>query len=193
MTRAFAAVVLLVSAGLDLSAQATSSPASAQAPNSLALYRAFFNHVQFLEDEAVRADALGKPDAVELRAVYQKKVGLTAADTTVLKQWAATNTQAVQQLNSTAKQIILADRARYPAGKVPAGQSPPTAPSQLTLLTQQRDTITAAHIQSLKAALSADGAAKIDHFVQNQFSQNFKSNPLPNFKYPTSTTPGGAN
>jgi len=140
-----------------------------------------------------KADALGQPDAGELRGIYQNKIGIAAADAAVLKQWAATNVQAVQQLNATAQQIIQAHRARYPGGIVPAGQPHPAPPPQLAALTKQRDTVTSAHIQSLKAALGVDVFAKVDNFVQTQFSRNFTSNPLKTFTYPSPTAPGSKN
>ncbi len=192
MIRALGILAIFLVAGI-MPAQTSSGGASTQPPKSLALYRAFFHHVQFLEAEAAKAGALGQPDAVELRGVYSKKIGIAAADATVLTQWAATNAQAVQQINATALQIIKAHRAQYPGGKVPAGQPHPTAPPELAALTQQRDAVTSAHIQSLKAALSADAFSKVDNFVQTQFSQNFKASPLTNFKYPNAASSGGAN
>jgi hypothetical protein len=193
MIRALGIFAIFMVAGIDLSAQSPSSTTTAQPPNPLALYRAFFHHIQFLESEAVKADALGQPDAAELRGIYQKKIGIAAADASVLTQWAATNVQAVQQLNATAQQIIQAHRAQYPGGIVPAGQPHPTPPPQLAALTKQRDSVTSAHIQSLKASLSADAFAKVDNFVQTQFSRDFKSSPLKNFKYPNAASSGSAN
>jgi hypothetical protein len=193
MFRAFVTIVLFVCSVAHLPAQSTPSAAPKQPPNPLALYRAFFHHVQFLEAEAVKADALGQPDAAELHGIYQNKIGIAAADAAVLKQWASTDVQAVQQLNATAQQIIQAHRAQYPGGIVPAGQPHPTPPPQLAALTKQRDSVTSAHIQSLKASLSADAFAKVDNFVQTQFSRDFKSSPLKNFKYPNAASSGSAN
>jgi len=194
MIRSFAVIALCVCFEAALLAQsAPAAGSSSPTANQLALYRAFFHHVQFLEAEAVKAGALGQPDAAELRGVYQKKIGIAAADASVLTQWAATNVQAVQQLNATAQQIIQAHRAQYPGGIVPAGQPHPTPPPQLAALNTQRDAVTTAHIQSLRAALSAGAFAKVDNFVQTQFSQNVKSSPLKNFKYPNAASGGSSN
>ena len=102
----------------------------------LPAYRAFFRHVLFLQ---TKAQGASPADAAGLTGWYQNRVGLSAAEATQLQQIATAHVAAIEAVEKQAGQIIAAQRAQFPGGKIPPGQAVPPPPADLVKLQQQRD------------------------------------------------------
>jgi hypothetical protein len=149
----------------------------------VALYRAFFSHIQVLERAASELDAQGK-NGQEIRSYYQTTIGLSASDAAILKQNAAQLVAAVIQKDQQAKQIIDAVRAKTPNGRLTAKDQIPKPPPELGQLNQERDDVTNAQIQALHSALGDASFGRVDNYVRAKFAKNVTPlrtpSPIPN-------------
>ena len=144
-----------------------------------ALYRAFFRHLAFLDQQADALDAQGK-DGSALRNFYQNAIGLTVEEAAVLKQAGGACVTAVQQTDQAAQQLIQAARAKFPDRKVPSAAALPKPPAELGLLNKQRDDVSNLWIANLRASLGPASFQKLDTYVQTRFVRQVSSVAVPN-------------
>jgi len=161
-----------------LSSSLRAQPPNAPAVNTPALYRAFFNHAQALEKAASDAEA-GSAKGRELRSYYQHKIGLSESQAATLKQFAAQCVNATQDVDRRAKAIIEQVWKQYPPGRVASKDQIPKPPPELAQLTQERDDVTNAQVQGLRAALGETSFGKVDGYVRTEFAKQVKPVPVP--------------
>lgn len=147
--------------GTPVATSATGTP--------LPAYRAFFNHVQFLEDEANKASNRGDAkEATELRKHHQNAAVLNDQEAALMKQIANIHVNAIDPIEKRAGQVIQAERAKVQAGRLTSRTQLPSPPAELGQLQKQRDDATTAHIQNLQNMLGAS-FSKLDAYVKTQF------------------------
>jgi hypothetical protein len=132
------------------------------------LYRQLFHHVLALKKKVNEAEKKGD-DATQFRTHFQRHAKLTDSETAVLEQTALEYEQTERSLDAQAKPIIAAYRAQFVNGQVPNGQTPP--PSQLRILSQQRDALTLRGRDRLRAAFGSD-FDRFDSFVKTRIQAN---------------------
>lgn len=145
---------------------AQSHPPLTDTGTPLPAYRAFFRHIQFLEDSAHSASGA---EASELSGWYQQHVGLTAAEAGQLKGIAASHVAAIEAIEKQAGQLIQAQHAQSNGGRLPSKNANPPVSGDLLKLQQQRDDLTLTHVNSVRSALSPGSFAKVDSFVKTTF------------------------
>ena len=109
-------------------------------------------HTQNLPGQLIGPDGIA--DAT--RFTYIEKAGLNPAETTAFAQVALDYQRAVAPLDAQAKSIIRGIRLKYPGGRIPEGQSPPTVPAEIYELKAQHDRLVIKHIAMLQARGSAE-------------------------------------
>lgn len=150
------------------------------------LYRFFFRRLATLDATATNLDSQGK-NGNDLRNYYQTLLGLTAAETALLKQNGATCVTAVQQLDQQAQAIIQEARAALPGGALTSASALPPPDPRLEQLTQQRDAVTNSQIQNLQATLAAATFSRIDNYVKTQLASQVSDAPI--VQHPPSGAP----
>jgi hypothetical protein len=151
-----------------ISAQ-TAAPIMNTTPSGtpLAAYRAFFQHVQYLETAANTASS---SEATQLRNYHQKNIGLNNEEASAMKNIAAEHVAAVGALDKQAAVIIAATRAKFPGGRLPSKSALPQVPTQLDQFQKQRDNATLAQVQALQSQLLPGSAQKLDSYVKVKFA-----------------------
>jgi hypothetical protein len=133
----------------------------------LAAYRAFFQHVQYLE---TAANTAGSSEAAQLRNYHQRNLGLNNQEASAIKNIAAAHAAVVGDLDKQAAAIIVATRAKFPGGRLPSKSGLPQVPAQLGDLQKQRDEATLVHVRALRSQLLPGSAQKIDSYVKVRFA-----------------------
>ena len=134
------------------------------------LYRQLFHHVLALKKKVSEAEKKGD-DTTQFRTHFQRNAKLTDAETALLEQTALEYEQTEKNLDAQAKTIIAAYRAQFVNGQVPNGQTPPPPPSQLRVLSQERDALTLRGRDRLRAAFGSD-FDRFDSFVKTRIQAN---------------------
>jgi len=161
-----------------------------------ALYRMFFAHVAALDNTAASLTAPGKAsESAQLQNWYQKTLNLTAAETTQLKQVAASCNSQLAQQGALAQQTIATAKTSVASTAAPGNSSnqknltaSPAVVAQLAQLEQGRTTISNGCIQSLQSALSAKTFNNIDAYVKTSMAGRTWVAPPPLVK-PTKAPP----
>jgi hypothetical protein len=107
----------------------------------------------------------------ELRNRFQRKLGFSSSQFTVVRQSALKLETDLKQKDAQAKTIIDAFHAKYPPGKV---QTLPPPPPELTQLQKEREELIERDVDDLKAQLGSEASAKMDGFIQNDFAPSVK-------------------
>ncbi len=152
----------------------TGPPAVSSTGTPLVAYRLFFRHMQALE---TAANAANEQDIPHLRQYYQNTLGLSDQETAKLKQISAAALSAFDEIEQQARDIIRAERAKYPGGKLSSKNAPPPPPPELGLLQKQRDSLTNSYVQSLQTNLSAVSFSRLDTFVKSSPNNRVAAKP----------------
>jgi hypothetical protein len=119
-----------VSSGRDASAKLnhnTQAPLELEQASAIpdhVLYRMLFHDVYLRKQQALKALSEGKPDiASAWRYSYKRDANLSDDEASLLEEVADAAEAEVSQQDAKAHEIIARDRARYPNGKLPEGQT----------------------------------------------------------------------
>ena len=149
-------------------------------PSSLpadVLYRAFFRHVEALDQAAAAVESKQGKNGSDLRNYYQRILGLTDQEAAVLKQVASACNHAVQQQDERARNVINAARSQTPR-LLASAAAIPAPPAALKQLGEGRTSISTAYLQSLQSSLGSGAATKLDDYVRKKFAPNVSSVPI---------------
>lgn len=154
----------------DTPGQARVTPGTRQAPGPAAapehiVYRQFFHHLVQLKERAQTLERQGKSGKA-LRSYYKDKAGLNDDQSRLLNEIAADCEREVAQMDAKAKKIIDALKARFPDGKVPAGQQLPPPPPALKKMQEQRDMIILRARHRLSEAMGSQGFQQLNDFIK---------------------------
>jgi hypothetical protein len=133
------------------------------------VYWQLFRHILFLEHQADLADQRGL-DGSQLRNFYQVHANLTAAEATLMKQYAQGTTTAVQAVDVQIQAAVARFRAQFPGGKLPSHSALPPPPPELQTLQDQRDNLVLSNVAGLQSALGAGRFQNFDAYVQTSFA-----------------------
>ena len=148
-------------------------------------YKHLFIHHLLLDKKADDEEKLGK-DAKVYREFYKRQAKLTDAQAKDFDQIAKETSKEFSRITAQAQEAIKAIRARYPEGKVPIGQKPPTPPAILADLQEQHDVAIEQGRDKLKQALGETDFAKFDDFVRRVVGADVKTDLKINRVPPTS-------
>jgi len=101
-----------------------------------------------------------------VRSYYKDRAGLNDEQSRILDEIAADCEREVAQIDAKAKKIIDALKARYPDGKVPAGEQLPPPPPVLKKMQEQRDMIILRSRDRLSQAMGAHGFQQLNDFIK---------------------------
>jgi hypothetical protein len=172
-------------AGAAPNAPALAATATAQRPSSppfspqdgdipqYAVYRQLFRHFVFLKEKAAEKEQHAE-DGSSLRTFYKRKANLDDKQAQALDRIATETDDAVTKLDEKAKKIIDDIRARYPDGKLPAGQQPPPMPEELKAMQKQRIETILAGRDRLRQALGEQEFQRFDQYVQQNIAGRMK-------------------
>jgi hypothetical protein len=90
--------------------------------------------------QEIHALSLRAP-SIHANGFLKKTFGLTGPQAVAVSQVAAGTLAKAEAMDAEARQIIDRERAKYPGGKIPPGQSLPAVPSSLIQLQQARDSL----------------------------------------------------
>jgi hypothetical protein len=117
----------------------TANQTTAQAVPDYVIYDFCFRRVVSYENRA--QNAANESLASTYRAVITTELGITESQRVFLLNLSAQSIQAAAQLDKAAAGIISQVRSLYPDGKIPAGQSVPRPPQQLSDMQASRNAI----------------------------------------------------
>lgn len=182
MITVFCVVVLAISAFAFTRSAAPLGKDKDQAQQARAIpeytvYRHLFHHHVVLKQKAQELERQGK-DGKALRAFYQKQANLSDDEARAFDEVASECEQEVAQQDAKAKAIIDAGLARYPGGKIPAGEKPPEAPAELKALWEERNAIILRARDHLHAALGDQEFQRFEEFVERDVKPNITAEPL---------------
>jgi hypothetical protein len=170
LTMLFYVILFFPFVGTAILAQ-TQPLASTATGTPLIAYRFLFRHVQHLENLA-NAASTSAQDATQFRNQYQITMGLSDSESAQLKQISAAALSALDAIEQQAAEVIQAERAKYPKGKLPSKNALPPPPPELAQLQQERDDVTRSNVQSLQGALSATSFTNLDNWVKSHYTPN---------------------
>ena len=134
------------------------------------LYRHFFAYQNHLDRAASTLDKQGKNGA-GLRDHFQKKLEFTDEQFALVRDTALRLESELQKVDAKAKAIIDSTRAAFPHATMSQPETLPPVPPELTKLQEERNALIEHETTSLKDQLGAEASAKLDSFLQKEFSQ----------------------
>jgi hypothetical protein len=138
-----------------------------------AVYRQLFHHYAALKAKADEMEQHGQTGA-DLRSFYKRQAKLEDKQDKILDKIASEVDAEVAKLDKQAKKIIDDERAKYPLGKIPAGQTPPPLPAGLRDLAAQRTQIILKGKKDLADAFGGPEFKRFDEFVQQRIASRMK-------------------
>jgi hypothetical protein len=165
-----AAFVLAANSSESLSAKAQqSSKIKIQEKNppppQRVVYRFLFLHVLNLKQRAEDLKTQGK-DSKGIENYYKNEAKLTDSEARALDEVAADSIREVGEIDSQAKAIIEAARAKFPDGRIVRGQELPPPP-ELEQLQDLRDAVLTRAHERLRTLFGEQRFREFDSFVQN--------------------------
>lgn len=155
------------------------------------LYWHLLMYQNHLDSAAAANEKQGK-DGSWLRGHIQQKLEFTDAEFAPVRESAQRLEKTIAAIDAKAQAIVKADRAQYGKGLLPAGVQPPGW-SQLQDLNQERETAITDEISKLNDALGPVNAAKLQEYIQTNFSSNVTKSPVqPPLKFPHKATSAAA-
>ncbi len=146
------------------------APNATQIPDHI-VYRYFLGHLNHLELKSQELGSQGK-NGNDLRDHYKKKLGLTDAETTKLKQIASELESQINVQDSKAKAFLQKERAKFPGGKLPSKEALPKVPQELITMQEEKDKTIKKYVAQSKGALSKSANDKVDNFLTQEFIKN---------------------
>jgi len=137
-------------------------------PPTYILYQILFHQIMALETQANALDASAKVGGADLRASFQKQLGLSDTDTALFKVVAGTCVAQLDAEDAKAMKTIATAKASVQAAQ-PAQQSAIASAtiSQLGTFETERTAISNGCIQNLQHNVSAKAFARVDLYVSS--------------------------
>ncbi len=171
-------VTLMACLGLSIfiAAQSTKQAAPNVAPNAgqvpdYLVYRYFLGHLNHLELKSQEMAKQGQ-NGNDLRDYYKKKLGLTDAEATQLKQIASDLESQIGVQDSKAKAFIEKERTKFPGGKLSSKDALPKVPQELIMMQQEKDNTIKKYVAQSRGALSKSANDRVDNFLTQEFIKN---------------------
>jgi hypothetical protein len=134
------------------------------------LYRHFLAYQNHLDRAAAALDKEGK-NGEGLRSHFQKKLDFTDAQFANVRDAGLRLESELQKIDAQAKAIIDKTRAAFPNATMSQPETLPLVPPELTKLQDERNALIEREVSDLKYQLGAEASAKLDSFLQKEFSQ----------------------
>jgi hypothetical protein len=164
----------------------TAAPLTLGTPTRASLPHLYWHLLMYqnhLDSIAADHEKQGK-DSVWLQFHLQQRLGFTDAEFAPVRESAQRLEKTIAGIDAKAKAIIKAGRAQYGKGLLPSGVQPPGW-EQLKELNQERETAIADEISKLNDALGADDAAKLQEYIEKEFSSDVTASPIhPTLHFP---------
>lgn len=141
------------------------------------IYDELFYEVAFFKGEADKLDREGK-DSSGLRSLYKREAKLDERQNALLFEIASDCERDVEALDSRAKQIITAFRARVQAMKIGPGETPPPAPEELKAIGEERDATILRARDRLRQSLGDEEFGRFAEFVNKRIKPRIRTVPL---------------
>lgn len=171
--------------GANSSATAPASPKDPHSIPDQAIYRQLFHHHNALKKKADELQQQGK-NGLELRSFYKQSAKLTDDQDRAFDQIASDCDRDVAKQDEKAQALITAVQRRYPKGRIPQGERPPEAPTELKAMQAERDDIILKARDRLRAAFGEQEFQRFSDFVEKNVKPHVTSEPL-NRQRPQST------
>lgn len=142
-------------------------------PNHV-LYDNLFRIVISLKKKA-DSEQTNSEKRIGLENYFKSRAGLNDVENQTLQSVALGYMQQVALLDSQAKAVIIQTRQANPNGVVPVNQPPP---AELVNLQNQRNELALSYREHLKESMDADGFAKVEKFVSEDFASHIQVTPL---------------
>ncbi len=140
-------------------------------------YLFLFKRVDNLDKKAADEEAKGK-DGKIYRQHYKDKAKLTDTQNDALFKVAKDCLKDVSKIDDEARKIIDKDYAKYPGGKIKAGDPIPTPPIELTTLKLERDATVLRYLDVLKTSFSPTDFLKFQQFVEQDITAQVSTTTL---------------
>ncbi|HEX8567174.1 MAG TPA: hypothetical protein VF648_16140 [Pyrinomonadaceae bacterium] len=125
-------------------------------------YYFLFRHLSVIKETPVSAG-------------FQAKAGLNSGQLQALTSIAVNNERELKRLDEKAEAIIAAFHAQNPPGRLPSGVVPPSMPSQINVLQQQREATILRYREQLSRMFGEAEFARFDAFVKDEIGGNTSS------------------
>ena len=168
----------------SLAANPTTQPANTSVPlqtNEIpvhVVYGVLFGELLAFKREALAREARGTTSP-HLRNYAQRHLGLNSQQAEMLQSVAEQYTQELVPIDTEARRIIGAARARYPHGELPVGDTPPLAPGRLKSLEESRTTLLLRAREQIRTALGDDIFQQFDGVVRQDIAKQMQTIALP--------------
>lgn len=137
-------------------------------------YGFLFHHLKILKEKTEELEREGKgKSALLLR--FQEKTALNDDQFQELLRVALDCEREVAEQDRKAEAIIQKMRARYPDGRVPAGEAPPPLPPELLTMQQERNAMILSARDHLRQAYGEETFARLNLFVKSQIAPDIKT------------------
>lgn len=137
------------------------------------VYGLLFREISAFKQEGERRRAQGKDDS-SLRNYHREKANLNDDQATALERIAENCQREVDDLEREAKQIIDADRALHPGGRLQVGEQLPKPPKRLKQLEDKRTDAILKAREKLRAAFGESEFRRFDDFQQQDAANRAK-------------------
>jgi hypothetical protein len=104
---------------------------------------------------------------------------MTATEERVLLEQARSWKADVDPVDSQARIVIDAIRAKTPGGRLAPGEQPPTVPTSLIALQSQRDEVTLRHVAALQESFGPTRFAQLDKQIHRSVQVSMRGTPRP--------------
>lgn len=151
------------------------------------VYGVMFRKIAAFRKKADEKDKKGE-DGSALQNYHKHKARLNDQQASALDKITDEVNRETDKLDTKAKKIIKADRARHPGGLLKMGELPPPPPDELKTLGQQRKNLILQGRERLRLALGDAEFQRFDQFVQQDIGKSIK--PVkPGDRHPSKTLP----
>jgi hypothetical protein len=172
--RILAVFVLLVAiTGARVHGQAAAPSSNAARPIAVPVSHLYW-HFLILQNHLDRVAAVREQsgqDGSAFRSYYQNKLGFSDTEFVPVRESAQRLEPALKTIDAEVKAVIDADHARHPRLLASPKDLPPVPP-ELLELQRKREQAIEYEVQSLKAALGKQQAAKLETFLTQEFAHN---------------------
>ncbi len=166
--------------------QTTSAPVIQGTPTRASLPHLYWHLLMYqnhLDRKAAENEKQGK-EAAWLRNHLQQRLGFTDAEFAPIRESATRLETTIAGIDAKAQTIVKAGRAQYGKGLLPSGVQPPGW-DELKELNQERETAITDEIAKLNDALGEDNAAKLQTYIEKEFSSDVSASPIhPTLHFP---------
>ncbi|HSK70159.1 MAG TPA: hypothetical protein VK892_00580 [Pyrinomonadaceae bacterium] len=143
------------------------------------LYDKLFRMVVSLKKKA-ESEETSAEERIGLTNFFRNRANLTPEENQILQNISLEHIQQVTPIDAQAKIIIAQARAANPNGVVHRNQPPPV---ELVNLQKRRDEMALRHRNRLKESLGADGFAKFDKYIREDFASRIQAIPLSSINF----------